>query len=574
MPVLTMIASASRLVAGGIPPNVTSVVFTNVTASSATASWSGYLGIPPGTYSVSLNGTVVASNLTTTTFNLTGLSEMTFYTVVVTAVNLAGTKAASGSFTTQPSYWIGLGSTVWSGAVQCKVFANSSNVWASLGGNGYQSWPREKWKADGTIANSNPGIYPSSNSFVYPAGQQMQRNGQHAVAVGNFAAYWTDTGNGDYWLAGGYWVGNTSNGLAVQKVNDAGSNQWATRLTWTSISYGQFMDCYSRGGTTWAGGRYFPSQYSTQWVDCRGLAASFNSSGGANVIKQYQKTNAYAGEIDFIASNNSSQPIVGVTYSAYSTTSGPYGAAVECWDSGLNSRVWGVDIQNPTPTFPDSEQHTTDIVNGWYDGNSGNTYVTGYYTNYSSGSAGPWYRAYLVCINSSGTVQWQKVISNPLGNATIETTGIYADSTGVYWSCSFYDTRQQPNKPHIVIKFNSSGSVQWQRGFGRASTGEGYYDVKGGSVTCVGNIMYLSGTYQASNYAPYEVKLPNDGSLTGTYGTWRYYASDVSVSDGDLVISSITGNGSSWSDQTSQFTVTQPTVENSTLTPTVTRTLI
>ena len=572
MPVLTLIASAALRVAGGVPPSVTTVVFQSITASSAIASWSGTLGIPPGTFSVSLNGTTVATGLTTTNYTLTGLSESTNYTVVVTAINLAGTRTASGSFTTQPSYWIGQGNTSWSGAVQCKVFVNSSYVWASLGANGYQSWPREKWKTDGTIATSNPGIYPSSNSFVYPAGGQITRGGQHAVSGGRFAAYWTDTSNGDYWLAGGYWVGNTANGLAIQKVNDAGDNQWATRLQWTSTSYGQFMDCISKGGTTWAAGRYFPSQYSTQWSDCRAIACSFNSSGGANVIKQYGSTTAYAAEVDFVSVNNSGQPIFGITQSPYATGSSlsyPYQATVECWDSGLNNRQWGKYIWHPQGTTY-TDQHTTDIVNGWYDPSTGNTYVTGYYVNYPEGPN--WYRAYLVCFNSSGAVQWQKVISNPLGNATVETSGIYGDSTGVYWSCSYYDTTQQPNKPHIVIKFNTGGTYQWQRGFGRAvSTAP---DIVGGSVTCVGNLMYLGGTWQVPNYAPYVVKLPNDGSLTGTYGDWRWYASGINVSDGDLQITDITSNNTSWSDQSGQFTVSQPTVVNSTLTPTVTRTLI
>ena len=477
------------------------------------------------------------------------------------------------NITTSSPYYIAQADVSWSGGVQCKVFASASNVWMSIGGNGYQSWPRVKIGADGKIAATNPGIYPSSNSFVYPAGGQISRGGQHAVSGGRFAAYWTDTSNGDYWLAGGYWVGNTANGLALQKVNDAGTNQWATRLQWTSISYGQFMDCVSKNGTTWGAGRYFPSQYSTQWTDCKAIAVRFDGSGNAGVIKQYGSTTAYAAEVDFVSMNSSDQPIFGITQSPYGTGSGlpyPYLASVECWNSDLTSRIWGKRLVTSNASWTD--QHTVDVVNGWYDSSTGNTYVTGYYVNYPEGPY--WYRAYLICFNSSGSVLWQKVINNPLGNATVETTGIYADSTGVYWSCSYYDNTQQPNRPHIVIKFNSGGSYQWQRGFGRfTSSGP---DIAAGSVTVVGNNMYLGGTWQIPNYAPYVVKLPNDGSKTGVYGEdpnrWIWYQSGMGVSDGDLIVLDITGVNSNWTDVSPQFTVTQPEVQNSVLTPTITRT--
>ena len=311
-------------------------------------------------------------------------------------------------------------------------------------------------------------------------------------------------------------------------------------------------------GTTWVGGRAYISASSP-----RGIVSSLNSSNGSvNLSKIYDKSSIQYSEVDFITTNNSGQPIIGTTYGQGYVESGRFGCTLECWDSSLTTRQWGLDIVNPNPT---TNQHTTDVVAGWYDTNSGNTYMTGYYNN--SPERNVW--AYLICVNSSGVVQWQKTANNPLGNATVEISGIYADSTGVYWSVSFYDTRQQPNKPHIVVKFNSSGSVQWQRGFGRATV-DGM-DIWPGSVTCVGNIMYLGGTAYVGNYAPYNVKLPNDGSFTGTYGAWRYYATDISIADGDLLITNITGTTTRWDSYGSISTETRTSV-GSTFTPTVTRT--
>ena len=476
------------------------------------------------------------------------------------------------------AYWIAQSNQVWSGAVQCKAFANGSNVWLSYGAGGYQSWPRVKITTSGDSATTNPGIYPSQGGdttsfYVYPTGGQISRGGQHAASSYNYAAYWTDTGNGDYWLSGNAYQNNQNGrGVMTQKVNDAGTQQWATRLYWEgNNSYGQFMDTVSKNGTTWSGGRYFPSQYSTRWSDARALAVRFDGSGNVGIIKQYGSTEAYYAEVDGVSMDNSNNPIFGITWGPYSTgLPYPYACSVENWNSDLTSRNWGKKIWHPAGTSL-TDQHTTDIVSIWYDSNTGNTYATGQYTYYPEG---PWYRAYLVCFNSSGSVLWQKVSQDvSRSDGLVAVTGIYGDSTGVYWSV--YDERA--TRSHIVIKFNTSGTLQWQRAFGVSAAGTAInYVIHPGSVTCVGNIMYLSGTWApGGGYSAYSVKLPNDGSFTGTYGNFTWQSSGLSIYDGDLNITDITSSAvqSNWTDRTANFTVeTGLTVNNGTTTPTVTRT--
>ena len=154
------------------------------------------------------------------------------------------------------AYWIAVANNAWSGSRQCKVFANGSNVWASQGANGYFSWPRNKLTVSGDNATTNPGITPSdgnvdvgTNYYVYPYQGQFTYGGQHNQSGGNFAGFWTDTSNGDYWLAGSSFKSNTLNGLAVQKANDAGASQWYVRhYGWGNNDGGQWMDCHTRGG--------------------------------------------------------------------------------------------------------------------------------------------------------------------------------------------------------------------------------------------------------------------------------------------------------------------------------------
>ena len=71
----------------------------------------------------------------------------------------------------------------------------------------------------------------------------------------------------------------------------------------------------------------------------------------------------------------------------------------------------------------------------------------------------------------------------------------------------------------IFAKYNSSGTLQWQRYFDCSASGNDY----GTSVEIDSNDNLHISVYKASATSGSVVaKLPSDGSLTGTYGSFTY----------------------------------------------------
>jgi uncharacterized delta-60 repeat protein len=123
--------------------------------------------------------------------------------------------------------------------------------------------------------------------------------------------------------------------------------------------------------------------------------------------------------------------------------------------------------------------------------------------------------------NSSGTLLWDRT----LGGSSIEDgTGVTVDATGnIYvtgWTFS-----QGPGTQNIVVaKYNSSGTIQWQRILGTTD------NQTASAITLdVSGDIVIAGTLSASGGVVNQliVKLPADGSGTGTYGPFTYSASTL-----------------------------------------------
>ena len=146
---------------------------------------------------------------------------------------------------------------------------------------------------------------------------------------------------------------------------------------------------------------------------------------------------------------------------------------------------------------------------------SGNVYV--------SGAAGN--DAVLVKYNSSGTLQWQRALT-PAGNASRYYAGCAVDS-----SDNVYLTNQitvSSNTHVLIAKYNSSGTIQWQRSFGANG---GFFYEKNIHIDSNDNLYITAPLQIGSNSNNIVVaKLPNDGSLTGTYGSFTYASSSATTS--------------------------------------------
>jgi len=123
--------------------------------------------------------------------------------------------------------------------------------------------------------------------------------------------------------------------------------------------------------------------------------------------------------------------------------------------------------------------------------------------------------------NSSGSEQWCRIIGSTSNAEYVR--GIDTDSSGNCYVMGYNDSFNV-----ILLKFNSSGVLQWQRTFG--GTGNEYTSGPAIKVDNSGSFCFSVQTTTPIGGASTPrhcmiVKLPVDGSLTGTYGDFTYAAS-------------------------------------------------
>ena len=188
---------------------------------------------------------------------------------------------------------------------------------------------------------------------------------------------------------------------------------------------------------------------------------------------------------------------------------------------------------------------------------SSNVYIVGNIDNQGSN------QAVVVKYNTSGAIQWQRNLGIA-GDAVV--FGITVDT-----SSNVYVTGYSGGGSKLQIaKYNSSGTIQWQRTLGNPAGLNIGYSI---SVDAFENV-YVSGANKKDGTVENSflfAKLPSNGSLTGTYSvgsqTLIYAASSLADS-----AASLTDTGSSLTDATSSFADTTPslTYTTSTLTSSVT----
>jgi len=118
----------------------------------------------------------------------------------------------------------------------------------------------------------------------------------------------------------------------------------------------------------------------------------------------------------------------------------------------------------------------------------------------------------------------------------------------------------------FVAKWNSSGTLQWQRSITPSANSLGIADVK---VDSTGTFMTLSCYTNASGNYDYALfKLPIDGTLTGTHtvGSYSYtYAASTfteTAYSGSNTTATLTASGGALGQSTPAYTIADTTLTN------------
>jgi len=155
----------------------------------------------------------------------------------------------------------------------------------------------------------------------------------------------------------------------------------------------------------------------------------------------------------------------------------------------------------------------------------------------------------LVKYNDSGVVQWKRAIG---GTNSDRGTGVAVDSSGNVYICGQGASGGPYFNDYIIIaKFNSSGSLQWERTI-KGPTNQNNKDIRAERIRVDGSDnLYVAGFTEAAGQGSDDLfvfKLPNDGSLTGTHGSFVYAASSltlttsISLTEANLGLSGSNGN--------------------------------
>ena len=327
-----------------------------------------------------------------------------------------------------------------------------------------------------------------------------------------------------------YVCGYVAQRLLIAKYNPSGAIQWQRTLydtlytTGTDIEVDSSDNLYVSGYTAAALGGDQTS---------KALVAKYNSSGAIQWQRTLNNPNyhmyAYGLALDssgnvYLAGDYSSSSAKEIFIAKYNNSGtlqwqryiGGSGAQ-EGWDVGVDS--------------------------------SDNVYVIG--NNNASGQGGA--DVLIAKYNSSGTIQWKRILG---GTASDEAHAISFDSSdNVYFSGKANDSLTRI----LIAKYNSSGTIQWQRTFGGSTSGSSDswgMTVSGSNVYVVGMTRSHS-SLSTTGTAAIVVKLPNDGSLTGTYGSFTYATSsftDANETSSTYATSSLTAATSTLTDTSSNYT--------------------
>jgi len=186
------------------------------------------------------------------------------------------------------------------------------------------------------------------------------------------------------------------------------------------------------------------------------------------------------------------------------------------------SRVMADNTVNPSTTF----------TYGTSADSSGNVYAVGR-------TGGTTLAAFIVKYNSSGTAQWQRFLGG-LGGITCSFSKVYVFSNNEIYVLG---SSGSPDVSFLLAKYDANGVLQWQRNLGGTGSDTSLTVGNGITLSASGDIYFCGNSTTGGSGGTVDcalVKLPGDGSKTGTYGNWTYSVSTHTDSAGTMALTTWT----------------------------------
>ena len=317
---------------------------------------------------------------------------------------------------------------------------------------------------------------------------------------------------------GGFYAGAqltsavTSYDMGIVKFNSSGNIVWQQYLFGSggSTSY-EFIGF--QGIAVDSSDNVYSVGYSDQSGAYRGVLHKRDSSGTLQYQRQFAPNGTSYNVLYGVAVSGNSVYMAG--NAAYS--SGGVQAVLFKYSQSANSVVWDKSLGGAN----------TEEWNSCQLDSSENIYLLG------STDTNLGIMSFLIAkYNSAGTLQWQRRLGTGSTNQTRPGQLALDSSNNVYvvgWNAG--------NKVQIA-KYNSSGVIQWQRSISNTSGSPAVARaMTGRDIFIRGDVMYISAEVTESTGGSFflPMKLPTDGSLTGTYvvGVFTLVYAASSITDDD-----------------------------------------
>ena len=348
---------------------------------------------------------------------------------------------------------------------------------------------------------------------------------------------------------------NKYGNAAVLKLNSGLTAQWGKALLTSYTYYGGGADAafdsdgnsYICGNTLYYGGQWFNPEVG-EWQDFYNyemFVAKWNSSGVLQWKKSYKKTptDPYPDNSDERAYSIAVDPSGNVYVGGYST-----GSSCLLKINSAGALQWQKSYKTLYPIRAiacDSSGNVHVVLNDDYNAN----YVlkvdgTGAILWQKEVPSNPQIMAIAVAsngdvaccsnqgilfkFNSSGTLQWQKSLQvGFLYDVAFDASGnIYTGG---------YNRVNWPYGNASIVKMDTNGNLVWNRGFRRGSTTDSNENVTRLFPDNAGNIYILIRMTQSIDNAAI-LKVPDDGTKTGTFnpgydGTWAYEVTSSTITN-------------------------------------------